>query len=79
MPVWWRWYYWLNPVSWTLYGLIASQFGDMKHILEGGQTVGEFVRDYYGINHHFIGVVAAVVLGFTLLFHFFFQRVLYQN
>ncbi|KAG8643737.1 hypothetical protein MANES_11G063300v8 [Manihot esculenta] len=72
MPVWWRWYYWLNPVSWTLYGLITSQFGDMKHILEGGQTVGEFVRDYYGINHHFIGVVAAVVLGFTLLFAFIF-------
>uniref|UniRef100_A0A804MZ33 ABC transporter domain-containing protein n=1 Tax=Zea mays TaxID=4577 RepID=A0A804MZ33_MAIZE len=27
IPVWWRWYYWANPVSWTLYGLLTSQFG----------------------------------------------------
>ncbi|KAK8595741.1 hypothetical protein V6N12_064251 [Hibiscus sabdariffa] len=30
IPVWWRWYYWFCPISWSLYGLIASQYGDMK-------------------------------------------------
>uniref|UniRef100_A0A2N9H7W4 ABC transporter domain-containing protein n=1 Tax=Fagus sylvatica TaxID=28930 RepID=A0A2N9H7W4_FAGSY len=34
MPIWWRWYYWVCPVSWTLYGLIASQFGDIKDTLD---------------------------------------------
>ncbi|CAI7790247.1 unnamed protein product [Closterium sp. NIES-53] len=25
IPVWWRWAYWIDPISWTLYGLNASQ------------------------------------------------------
>ncbi|KAJ9152717.1 hypothetical protein P3X46_026252 [Hevea brasiliensis] len=72
MLVWWRWYYWGCPMSWTLYGLIASQFADIKDTLEGGQTVEQFVRDYYGVKHDFLGVVAAVILGITVLFAFIF-------
>ncbi|XP_065866305.1 pleiotropic drug resistance protein 1-like [Euphorbia lathyris] len=69
MPVWWRWYYWACPVSWTLYGLIGSQFGDIKDTFEdSSQSVGDFVREYYGIKHDFLGVVAAVILGITVLF-----------
>ncbi|KAJ4707956.1 Pleiotropic drug resistance ABC transporter [Melia azedarach] len=30
IPIWWRWYYWICPVSWTLYGLVVSQFGGHK-------------------------------------------------
>nr|POE70493.1 pleiotropic drug resistance protein 2 [Quercus suber] len=30
IPIWWRWYYWASPVAWTIYGIIASQFGDLK-------------------------------------------------
>ncbi|KAF2301463.1 hypothetical protein GH714_024777 [Hevea brasiliensis] len=60
------------PVSWTLYRLIASQFADIKDTLEGGQTVEQFVRDYYGTKHDFLGVVAAVIHGFTFLFAFTF-------
>lgn len=30
IPVWWRWFYFINPVAWTLYGLIASQ---VKYLL----------------------------------------------
>ncbi|XP_002527330.2 pleiotropic drug resistance protein 1 [Ricinus communis] len=72
MPVWWRWYYWACPVSWTLYGLIASQFGDMQNVLEDKQTIEEFIKDYYGFNHDFVIVVAGVILGFALLFAFTF-------
>ncbi|XP_048234095.1 pleiotropic drug resistance protein 1-like [Ricinus communis] len=73
MPVWWRWYYWACPVSWTLYGLIGSQFADIKDSFEGGsQTVEDFVREYYGIRHDFLGVVAAVIVGTTVLFAFIF-------
>jgi len=34
IPVWWRWYYWAFPISWTLYGLITSQLGDNNAELE---------------------------------------------
>ncbi|XP_020242669.1 LOW QUALITY PROTEIN: pleiotropic drug resistance protein TUR2-like [Asparagus officinalis] len=25
IPTWWRWYYWICPVGWSLYGLLVSQ------------------------------------------------------
>ncbi|KAE8656943.1 Pleiotropic drug resistance protein 3 [Hibiscus syriacus] len=70
MPVWWRWYYWICPVSWTLYGLVVSQFGDINEVLEDGdgQTVKEYIRSYFGFRHDFLGVVAVVILGFDVLF-----------
>ncbi|KAK9022552.1 hypothetical protein V6N11_002804 [Hibiscus sabdariffa] len=70
MPVWWRWYSWICPVSWTLYGLVVSQFGDINEALEdgNGQTVKEYIRSYFGFRHDFLGVVAAVILGFDVLF-----------
>ncbi|OWM65655.1 hypothetical protein CDL15_Pgr017152 [Punica granatum] len=68
IPIWWRWYYWTCPVSWSLYGLVASQFSDIKAPLDNGQTVQDYVRDYLGYRHVFVGVAAAVVVGFTILF-----------
>ncbi|KAM1795532.1 hypothetical protein ACFX11_035867 [Malus domestica] len=72
IPVWWRWYYWACPMAWTLYGLATSQFGDIQDKLETGETVEEFMRQYFGFKQEFIGVVAAVVVGFTLLFALIF-------
>ena len=72
MPVSWRWHYWACPVAWTLYGLVASQFGNLQNRLENEQTVEEFVREYYGYRHDFVVVVAGVILGITLLFAFTF-------
>ncbi|KAJ4718269.1 Pleiotropic drug resistance ABC transporter [Melia azedarach] len=68
IPVWWRWYYWASPVSWTLYGLVVSQFGDIEDELESGETVKQFLRSYFGFRHNFLGVVAVVVAGFTVCF-----------
>ena len=28
MPGWWEWYSNVNPVAWSVYGLVASQLGD---------------------------------------------------
>ncbi|KOM41952.1 hypothetical protein LR48_Vigan04g215000 [Vigna angularis] len=72
MPVWWRWYFWICPVSWTLYGLVTSQFGDIKERIESGESVEEFVRSYFGYRDDFVGVAAAVLVGFSLLFGFTF-------
>lgn len=70
--MWWRWYFWVCPVSWTLYGLVASQFGDVKDKLESGESVEEFLRSYFGYRHDFVGIVAIVLVGFSLLFGLIF-------
>ncbi|KAH1203461.1 Pleiotropic drug resistance protein 1 [Glycine max] len=72
IPVWWKWYYWICPVSWTLYGLVASQYGDDMDKLENGQRIDEFVKRYFGFEHDFLGVVAIVVAGFSVLFALIF-------
>ncbi|KAJ8445587.1 hypothetical protein Cgig2_012475 [Carnegiea gigantea] len=76
IPVWWRWYYYICPVAWTLYGMVASQFGDIKHPLEDGnfqgETVEQYIRSYFDFKHDFIGPVAGIVVAFTVLFAFIF-------
>ena len=52
--------------------MVASQFGDKKDMLDTGERVEDFVRDYFGFHHDFLGVVATVVVGFAVLFAFIF-------
>ncbi|KAJ1415870.1 P-loop containing nucleoside triphosphate hydrolase [Sesbania bispinosa] len=72
MPVWWRWFFWICPVSWTLYGLVTSQFGDIKERMESGEIVEEFVRSYFGYRDDFKAIAAVVVVAFSLIFGFTF-------
>ncbi|KAJ0075707.1 hypothetical protein Patl1_34363 [Pistacia atlantica] len=72
IPIWWRWYFWGCPISWTLYGLVASQFGDVEDKLDTGETVKQFLDDFFGYKHDFLGVVAVGVILFTVLFAFVF-------
>nr|XP_048332096.1 pleiotropic drug resistance protein 1-like isoform X3 [Ziziphus jujuba var. spinosa] len=73
MPIWWRWYYWVCPISWSLYGLVASQFGDIKDTLESSdESVEEFVKSYFGYKSDFLSVVAIVHVGMSLIFGFIF-------
>jgi hypothetical protein len=72
IPIWWRWYYWACPVSWSLYGLVVSQYGDIQKNLTDTETVKQYVKNYFGFDHDFVGVVAAAVLGWTVLFAFIF-------
>lgn len=73
-PKWWRWFSWVCPVAWSLYGLIASQFGDIddKVLVDVNQTVKEFVEDYFGFEHDNVWVAGAAVVGFAVLFAFIF-------
>ncbi|XP_056691012.1 pleiotropic drug resistance protein 1 isoform X2 [Spinacia oleracea] len=75
IPVWWRWYYWGCPIAWSLYGLLASQFGDYNdqqtdilRDVPGEPTVTAFLNSYFGYRHDFLGAVAGVILGINLLF-----------
>ncbi|KAJ0958836.1 putative iron-chelate-transporting ATPase [Helianthus annuus] len=73
LPIWWRWYYWANPVSWSLYGLLTSQYGDVNEPLklaDGLHSVPlrQFLKEELGYRHEFLGVAATAVVGFCLLF-----------
>ncbi|KAK8995057.1 hypothetical protein V6N11_069508 [Hibiscus sabdariffa] len=72
IPIWWRWYYWACPISWSLYGLLASQYGDIDDKFESGETVGHFVRHHFDFRDEFVEVVAVVVVGICVLFGFIF-------
>ncbi|XP_058112161.1 ABC transporter G family member 39-like isoform X2 [Magnolia sinica] len=72
IPIWWRWYYWACPVAWTLYGLVASQFGDISKRMDNDMIVSEFVRQNFGVKHDFLGVIAAGIIGYAVLFAFVF-------
>ncbi|XP_028753873.1 ABC transporter G family member 32-like isoform X2 [Neltuma alba] len=77
IPIWWRWYYWGNPVAWTLYGLVISQYGDdnkMLRLSEGNKfrTTRQVLNDVFGYRNDFFGVVAVVVAGFCTLFALIF-------
>ncbi|KAL6656651.1 hypothetical protein ACP70R_004431 [Stipagrostis hirtigluma subsp. patula] len=73
LPVWWRWFYWCDPVAWTIYGVIGSQFGDVDrrvtvHGSSNDMMVKEFLRESLGIKHDFLGYVVLGHFGFILLF-----------
>uniref|UniRef100_A0A7N0TS87 ABC transporter domain-containing protein n=2 Tax=Kalanchoe fedtschenkoi TaxID=63787 RepID=A0A7N0TS87_KALFE len=73
IPVWWRWYYWVCPVAWTLYGLVASQYGDVDHVMKDlDLSVKDFIDLYFGFKHDFLSVVAVVISAFTVFFAFIF-------
>ncbi|WCJ41762.1 ABC transporter G family member 34 [Euphorbia peplus] len=76
MPVWWRWYYWGSPVSWTLYGIITSQIGDKTSMLEIPESepmaVNVYLEQVYGFKHSFLVPVAIAHVVWVLLFFFIF-------
>jgi hypothetical protein len=68
MPIWWRWYCWICPVAWTLYGLAVSQYGDITTPMEDGKTVKVFLEDYFDFKHSWLGWAAAIVVAFSVFF-----------
>jgi hypothetical protein len=73
IPVWWRWFYWICPIAWTLNGLVTSQFGDVTETFsDGGMPISDFVEDYFGYRHDLLWVVAVVVVAFPVLFALLF-------
>eukprot|EP00253_Pinus_taeda_P011552 PITA_11552 len=76
IPMWWRWYYWACPVAWTLYGLIASQLGDYETLMtrtdDTQEPLKHFIKSYFGFRHSFLGPVAVVTTGWSILFAFIF-------
>ncbi|CAH8363125.1 unnamed protein product [Eruca vesicaria subsp. sativa] len=72
MPVWLRWFPYASPAWWGLYGVTISQYGDVETRLDTGETVIEFMKNYYGYEHDFLWVVSLVLIAFCVLFAFIY-------
>eukprot|EP00268_Persea_americana_P059369 TRINITY_DN7275_c2_g1_i2.p1 TRINITY_DN7275_c2_g1~~TRINITY_DN7275_c2_g1_i2.p1 ORF type:complete len:1223 (-),score=195.79 TRINITY_DN7275_c2_g1_i2:74-3238(-) len=74
IPTWWRWYYWADPASWTVYGLMASQLGDQSGLIhvpgQSDLTVQEFVEDFLGLKVDNFSLIVCLHLGIVVLFLF---------
>ncbi|KAK1401932.1 pleiotropic drug resistance protein 3-like [Heracleum sosnowskyi] len=71
IPKWWLWLYYLIPTSWTLNGMLTSQYGDVeKEIMVFGEkkTVAAFVKDYFGFHHDRLPMVGVVLMLYPIIF-----------
>ncbi|EPS68634.1 hypothetical protein M569_06135, partial [Genlisea aurea] len=73
IPIWWRWYYWANPIAWSLYGLLTSQYGDVDERVKLGDgvhsvMVKELLERQFGFRRELLGVAGIVVVGFCVVF-----------
>ncbi|CAN4097919.1 unnamed protein product [Withania somnifera] len=73
IPVWWRWYYWANPVAWSLYGLLTSQYGEVnEHVRLADDVhtvpIKRFIREHFGYRQEFLGIAGVAVVGFSIIF-----------
>ncbi|KAK9141567.1 hypothetical protein Syun_010967 [Stephania yunnanensis] len=77
IPIWWRWYYWMNPIAWSLYGLMTSQYGNVEEpvkLFNGVRSLPlkEFIRHEYGYEHEVLPFAGVVVVAFSVLFALIF-------
>lgn len=76
IPGWWVWIWYVNPVAWSLYGIIASQMGNFDSVEDGYGipdpfnddkviSVAQLLHDTLGYSHDMIGWVALIMVGFA--------------
>ena len=72
IPDGWIWAYWTNPVSYTLYGLVSNQLGDVQTPVELPSgvkiSVERFVEQYYGFKHSFYPWTIVILIPFIVVF-----------
>ncbi|KAK8940376.1 Pleiotropic drug resistance protein 3 [Platanthera guangdongensis] len=69
IPKWWIWLYTICPTSWTLNGLLTSQFGNVSTDIKAfGETkaLDTYLKEYYGFHHHELNLVGFVITCFPI-------------
>ncbi|KAK7387230.1 hypothetical protein VNO78_27860 [Psophocarpus tetragonolobus] len=72
IPVWWIWFHYICPISWTLRGIITSQLGDVEEMIVGSAFQGnvkEFIAATLGYETTVNGM-SAVLLSIIVLICF---------
>ncbi|KAK9268598.1 hypothetical protein L1049_000353 [Liquidambar formosana] len=78
IPIWWRWYYWANPVAWSLYGLLTSQYGDSDELVKlsdgiHSEPAKKLLKDTFGFRHELLAISGLVVVLFCVIFALIFS------
>ncbi|GLC46814.1 hypothetical protein PLESTM_001929100 [Pleodorina starrii] len=73
---WWIWAYYFNPATYSIYGCIVTQLGDVTHenILVGDNkymSVAEFVETTFNYHYDMRGWLVLIMIGFIALFRSF--------
>ncbi|KAL8545345.1 hypothetical protein ACS0TY_005499 [Phlomoides rotata] len=71
IPRWWIWFYYVVPTSWSLNGMLTSQYGDIDEkitVFGETKTVAAFLRDYFGYQHHLLPLVAVMLILYPVVF-----------
>jgi hypothetical protein len=84
---WWRWFTYVNPVQWTLYGLLSSQLGNVQAMIvnfSGEEvSVADFMVERFGYDYSMVGPIVAILFGYVLFFRglsiLFLTRINFQN
>lgn len=70
MPHYWRWLNRVVPTTWVLYGLGASQLGDVSTGVQFAgrrMPVSKFVASLFGYHHDFRSAALGLVLGYVVV------------
>lgn len=69
---WWIWAFYLNPMTWTTWGLVASQVGDEQNVISNPDgtttTIADYVGTELGLPHYYIGWCVLITACWCLLF-----------
>ncbi|KAJ0078961.1 hypothetical protein Patl1_23921 [Pistacia atlantica] len=85
IPRWWVWFYYLMPTSWTINGMLTSQYGDTDEnsCIQQVKKVAAFLKDYFGFHHDHLALSAVALaiypIAFALLFAYFVRRLNFQH
>ena len=59
-------------MTWTTYGLVASQLGDVTDVITGPDgtttTIANYISQDLGFQHYYIGWCVLISIGFCLFF-----------
>ena len=74
MPPWFRWLTLVNPMAWSLNGLISSQYGRFADPIQtlsyGTISVTNYIEVQYGYHYSFLRYVPLILIGFCAGFAF---------
>ncbi|KAJ0078966.1 hypothetical protein Patl1_23927 [Pistacia atlantica] len=74
IPRWWVWFYYLMPTSWTINGMLTSQYGDTDEnsCIRQVKKVAAFLKDYFGFHHDHLALSAVALAIYPIAFAFLF-------
>lgn len=59
-------------MTWTTYGLVVSQLGDVEDMIpqpDGSQiSIADYVSTELGFQHYYVGWCVLIAVGFCLVF-----------